>query len=168
MMSVHWLKQTLHCEHRDLILTRSAYDHKRVRPLKPLVGGGQISGVLSPRTGGPPSYAKSSELNTKSPPATYSFSLKNNGISHSSITQGRREPFFLQVHATGQNLALFCTTPTSQSFLRGQSKLHLSLEFWQLTSLRCSAPIDPSRYDAYALQGCARANQQRQRHFGCS
>jgi len=26
------------CEHRDLILTRSAYDHKRVRPLKPMVG----------------------------------------------------------------------------------------------------------------------------------
>ena len=25
---------------RDLILTRSAYDHKRVRPLKPMVGGG--------------------------------------------------------------------------------------------------------------------------------
>ena len=36
-----------------------AYDHKRVRPLKPMVGGGQISGVLSPRTGGPGSYAKS-------------------------------------------------------------------------------------------------------------
>jgi hypothetical protein len=31
-------KQTLRCEHRDLILTRSAYDHKRVRPLKPMVG----------------------------------------------------------------------------------------------------------------------------------
>jgi hypothetical protein len=26
------------CEHRDLILTRSAYDHKRMRPLKPMVG----------------------------------------------------------------------------------------------------------------------------------
>jgi hypothetical protein len=26
------------CKHRDLILTRSAYDHKRVRPLKPMVG----------------------------------------------------------------------------------------------------------------------------------
>jgi hypothetical protein len=37
----------MRCEHRDLILTRSAYDHKRVRPLKPMVGGGQISGVLS-------------------------------------------------------------------------------------------------------------------------
>jgi hypothetical protein len=31
-------KQTLRCEHRDLILTRSAYDHKRMRPLKPMVG----------------------------------------------------------------------------------------------------------------------------------
>src|SRR5258708_31804700 len=51
-------KQTLRCEHRDLILTRSAYDHKRVRPLKPMVGGGQISGVLSPRTGPYPSYKK--------------------------------------------------------------------------------------------------------------
>src|SRR5258705_13558823 len=32
------LKQTFRCQHRDLILTRSAYDHKRVRPLKPMVG----------------------------------------------------------------------------------------------------------------------------------
>src|SRR5258708_20896107 len=31
-------KQTLRLEPRDLILTRSAYDHKRVRPLKPIVG----------------------------------------------------------------------------------------------------------------------------------
>jgi len=48
----------LRYEHRDLILTRSAYDHKRVRPLKPMLGGGQISGVLSPRTGGAPSFAE--------------------------------------------------------------------------------------------------------------
>src|SRR5712671_7393265 len=34
MMSVHWVKADIACEHRDLILTRSAYDHKRVRPLK--------------------------------------------------------------------------------------------------------------------------------------
>src|ERR1700687_478418 len=33
-----------------------------------MVGGGQISGVLSPRTGGPPSYAKSLEFDQKSPP----------------------------------------------------------------------------------------------------
>src|SRR5258705_10499784 len=32
------LKQTFRCQHRDLILTRSAYDHKRMRPLKPMVG----------------------------------------------------------------------------------------------------------------------------------
>jgi hypothetical protein len=32
------LEQTLRCERRDLILTRSAYDHKRVRPLRPGVG----------------------------------------------------------------------------------------------------------------------------------
>src|SRR5258705_10908656 len=31
------LKQTFRCQHRDLILTRSAYDHKRMRPLKPMV-----------------------------------------------------------------------------------------------------------------------------------
>ena len=52
------LEQAFRCQHRDLIFTRSAYDHKRVRPFKPMVGSGQISGVLSPRTGGPPSYAK--------------------------------------------------------------------------------------------------------------
>jgi hypothetical protein len=34
-------------------------------------GGGQISGVLSPRTGGPHSYAKISEFNPKSPPERY-------------------------------------------------------------------------------------------------
>ena len=48
------------CEHRDSDFDRSAYDHKRMRPLKPMVGGGQISGVLSPRTGGSDSYGKSS------------------------------------------------------------------------------------------------------------
>jgi len=32
------LKQAFRCQHRDLILTRSAYDHKRMRPLKPMVG----------------------------------------------------------------------------------------------------------------------------------
>src|SRR5712675_2313959 len=32
------LKETFRCQHRDLILTRSAYDHKRMRPLKPMVG----------------------------------------------------------------------------------------------------------------------------------
>jgi hypothetical protein len=46
MMSVHWV-QTLRCEHRDLILTRSAYDHKRVRPLKPMVGVVESLGPLA-------------------------------------------------------------------------------------------------------------------------
>jgi hypothetical protein len=39
------------CEHRDLILTGEYVRSSRG-------GGGQISGVLSPRTGGPGSYAK--------------------------------------------------------------------------------------------------------------
>jgi hypothetical protein len=39
MMSVHWVKANIGgCERRDLILTRSAYDHERVRPLKPGAG----------------------------------------------------------------------------------------------------------------------------------
>src|SRR5713101_7539796 len=64
-----WSALSLRCEHRDLILTRSAYDHKRVRPLKPMVGGGQISGVLSPRTGGAGSSAKSSIFLEEKPPS---------------------------------------------------------------------------------------------------
>ena len=32
------LKQTFRLPDRDLILTRSADDHKRMRPLKPMVG----------------------------------------------------------------------------------------------------------------------------------
>jgi hypothetical protein len=33
MMSVRWVKTDLRCERRDLILTRIAYDHRRMRPL---------------------------------------------------------------------------------------------------------------------------------------
>jgi len=42
------------------MLTRSAYDHKRVRSLMPPGGGGQISRAYRLRTGEPGSYAKSS------------------------------------------------------------------------------------------------------------
>jgi hypothetical protein len=49
-------KQTFRCQHRDLILTR-----EYVRS-SPRVGGGQISAAYRRRTGGAPSYAKSSEL----------------------------------------------------------------------------------------------------------
>src|SRR6266481_3044441 len=56
--SLPGLKQTFRCQHRGLILTRSAYDHKRMRSAQAHGGGGQISGVLSPRSGGSGSYAK--------------------------------------------------------------------------------------------------------------
>src|SRR5258705_9060998 len=62
MMSVHWVNADI-----ALRASRSDFDPKRVRPLKPMVGGGQISGVLSPRTGGPHSHAKISIFLDKKP-----------------------------------------------------------------------------------------------------
>jgi hypothetical protein len=53
MMSVHWVKADMR-----LRASRSDFD-PRVRPLKPTVGGGQISGAYRRRTDGPHSHAKS-------------------------------------------------------------------------------------------------------------
>ena len=54
MMSVHWVKADMR-----LRASRSDFD-PRVRPLKPTVGGGQISGAYGRRTGGAASYKKRS------------------------------------------------------------------------------------------------------------
>src|SRR6267378_4697450 len=62
MMSVHWVKADMR-----LRASRSDFD-PRVRPLKPTVGGGQISGAYRRRTGGPGSYAKFSVFKKKKDP----------------------------------------------------------------------------------------------------
>jgi hypothetical protein len=49
MMSVHWVKADIAVASVDLI---------SIRPLKPRVGGGQISAGYRLWTGGPGSYAK--------------------------------------------------------------------------------------------------------------
>src|SRR6266404_1085325 len=61
MMSVHWVKADMR-----LRASRSDFD-PRVRPLKPTVGGGQISGAYRRRTGGPGSSAKSSLFSEEKP-----------------------------------------------------------------------------------------------------
>src|ERR1700730_5199676 len=52
MMLVHWAKADIR------LRPWGSYFDPRVRPLKPAVGGGQISGAYRRRTGGPASHAK--------------------------------------------------------------------------------------------------------------